>query len=234
LAQGEAQRRHGGAEGPVLHRQRAGRGALANADTWPPPDAVPTPFYLAGDGRLAREPVRHDGINYVVDAAASVAPSPRWGNVETWPADLAALGARGIQFETSPLDEEIEVTGHPVAYLRLSATVPDVDLFVYVFDIDAKGTASYVSEGCLRASHGATRPTTPGHLGLPYHRSFREDVAPLPLGQTVDLDFDLFPVSILIKAGHRIRIVIAGADAGNADAIQHTPPPTLTFQQDRA
>ena len=46
----------------------------------------------------------------------------------------------------------------------------------------------------------------------PYH-SFRErDAAAMAPGALTELRFGLFPVSVLFKRGHRIRIALAGAD----------------------
>ena len=51
---------------------------------------------------------------------------------------------------------------------------------------------------------------------LPYHgyRQADHDPAPLADGRTVRLEFDLMPVSWVFKAGHRIRLSLAGADEG--------------------
>jgi predicted acyl esterase len=40
----------------------------------------------------------------------------------------------------------------------------------------------------------------------------RLDASPLTRGEIVELTFDLFATSVVLKKGHRIRIAIAGAD----------------------
>jgi predicted acyl esterase len=55
---------------------------------------------------------------------------------------------------------------------------------------------------------------------LPYHgyRQSDHDPAPLADGRTVSLEFDLMPVSWVFKAGHRIRLSLAGADEGTFES----------------
>jgi hypothetical protein len=42
----------------------------------------------------------------------------------------------------------------------------------------------------------------------------RADARPMPPGQVVEVSFPTFPVAALIRKGHRLRISLAGADAG--------------------
>jgi predicted acyl esterase len=52
------------------------------------------------------------------------------------------------------------------------------------------------------------------NLGLPFHRCYEEDVAPLP-DQPAELVIDLMATAIIIDKGHRIRLTVTGADADN-------------------
>ncbi len=71
--------------------------------------------------------------------------------------------------------------------------------------MDKAGEIRYLVEGGLRAIHRKVfRDRPPYKIPAPYH-SFNR-------GETVKLTFGLHPISALIKKGHRIRIVIAGAD----------------------
>ncbi|MGH6610181.1 MAG: CocE/NonD family hydrolase C-terminal non-catalytic domain-containing protein, partial [Burkholderiaceae bacterium] len=56
---------------------------------------------------------------------------------------------------------------------------------------------------------------------LPWHRSFASDLEPLRPGEVAELRFDLHPVAHLFNRGHRLRLTIMGADAGNTE-----PPPS--------
>ena len=87
--------------------------------------------------------------------------------------------------------------------------------FVYVEEIDRAGNSHYVTEGVLRASHRKTSEAPFENFGLPFHRSYEEDLQPLKPGEIAELEFDLMGTAIVIDPGHRVRITIAGADAAN-------------------
>ncbi len=203
-----------------------------SARQWPLPEEKRTPYYFAADGRLTLEAPREGRDTWTVDYSASVAPAPRWSTAPTWAEDLSANDAKGITYTTAPLPADVEVTGHPVVRLWLSAEVPDADLFVYLEEVDTKGASHYVTEGALRASHRATADPGYDYLGMPWHRSFAADVAALPKGEPVELSFDLFPTSNLFDAGHRIRVTVTGADRANATTPEHTPPPRLVLHRE--
>ncbi len=87
----------------------------------------------------------------------------------------------------------------------------------------------YITEGTLRASHRAISEPPHDHLGLPYHRSFAEDLADLPAGEPVELVFDLHPTSNIFDQGHRIRVTITFADRDNTQTPELSPAPTVSI-----
>ena len=135
--------------------------------------------------------------------------------------------AKSLHFTSEVLAEDVEVTGHPVARIWISANAPDVDVFMHLEHVDAAGNSTYVTDGRLRASH--RKPAKPYYdtAGLPWHRSFREDLAPLPAGEPVELAFDLLPTSYVFKAGSRIRVAISHADPA-ALFLRSDPAPIVT------
>lgn len=150
----------------------------------------------------------------------------RW--VLMWSPDTLMLRTeadeRTLVYETPPLESEMEVTGHPVVELWVSANRSDADVFVYLSDVAPDGSVHYVTEGKLRAGfHESrdpelqTRGLRPVRPDLPWHgfRSGDYDPGALADGRVVELRFDLMPTSWLFREGHRLRISIAGADAGN-------------------
>ena len=74
----------------------------------------------------------------------------------------------GVSFTTAPLRKPLEVTGNPVTHIRIAADRPDANLFAYLEDVSADGSAYVVTEGRLKASLRATAeapfqvPGTPG------------------------------------------------------------------------
>ncbi|MES1245086.1 MAG: CocE/NonD family hydrolase [Acidobacteriota bacterium] len=207
--------------------------AWRSAKQWPLPEQKLTPYYFGADGLLTPEPPGKTGVDaFTVDYSASVVPAPRWSLRKSWPEDLSANDAKGLSYTTPPLAAAVEVTGHPVVRIWLSADVPDADLFVYLEEVDAKGASHYVTEGALRASNRAV--TDPGYdyLGMPWHRGFAADRANLPKNKPVELAFDLFPTSKIFAAGNRIRVTVTGADKANATTPERTPAPRLVLHRE--
>ena len=68
-------------------------------------------------------------------------------------------------------------------------------------------------------------------FGLPWTRSFAEDVAPLPSDPT-ELVFGLFPTDKRFRAGHRIRLTVLGADRNNHVRVYPNPPPMVAVYRD--
>ncbi len=52
-----------------------------------------------------------------------------------------------------------------------------------------------------------------------------------PAGRAEPLRFGLLPTSWLFKAGSRIRVAIAGADADHYVQVPHGRPPVLTVRR---
>jgi putative CocE/NonD family hydrolase len=217
------------------------------AQQWPLPGQKATPYYFqsgpsgsvksANDGVLDAQPppdaTAHD--DYLVDYTTSSGQRARWttgGGPDMDYGDMTGNDEKGLTFTTPPLDSDLQVTGHPIAHLWITSSAKDVDFFVYLEDVSGNGYSRYVTEGVLRASHRAVTTPPYGNLDLPYHRSYQEDVAELPPGESVELVFDLFPTSNIFRAGHRIRLTITGADSGNAQPLGQFPPPTITLYRD--
>src|SRR5262249_57689596 len=90
-------------------------------------------------------------------------------------------------------------------------------------------------EGVLRGMQrkevgAASVPYAP--LG-PAHSFLRQDAEPLGLGEAATLRFALYPTSILLRKGHRLRIALAGADAGLFARYPAAGPVTWTVYRER-
>ncbi|HEY6103357.1 MAG TPA: CocE/NonD family hydrolase, partial [bacterium] len=126
----------------------------------------------------------------------------------------------------------LDVVGHPIVHLWVSASAPDVDAFVYLEEIDARGNARYITEGNLRASHRALGQAPYQTLGLPFHSFFRRDQTPIPAGEAVELVFDLLPTAWRYSPGKRLRVTVAFADAGNFATPILNPPAAVKVYRD--
>jgi len=144
---------------------------------------------------------------------------------------MQANDQKALTFTTSPLESDLEVTGHPIVRLWFVTDAPDLDFFVYLEAVDGN-RSTYLTEGNLRASHRALSKAPFNNLGLPYHRHYKSELAPIPAGEPVELIFDLLPTSHLFRAGTRIRITVTCADADNFDTPVIDPAPNLRLLRD--
>ena len=131
---------------------------------------------------------------------------------------FAAMGD-GLTFLTPPLAHEMEITGPSALKLFASSSTPDADFFVVlrVFSGDMKEIVfqgaidphTPVAQGWLRASHRKLDKK----LSLPYRPYHTHDEKqPLKSGQTVELDIEIWPTSIVVPVGYRIALSVRGKD----------------------
>jgi putative CocE/NonD family hydrolase len=171
---------------------------------------------------------------YTVDYTTTSGEKSRWVAVEEahdYP-DMRANDEKALTYTTSPLETDVEVTGHPVVHLWISTDAPDLDVFVYLEEVDRKGKSTYITEGTLRASHRKLSQTPFNNLGLPYHSHYQSDLTPIPAGEPVELAFSLLPTSYQFHKGSRIRVTVVCADADNFDTPIINPAPRLHLLRD--
>ncbi|MFH2129591.1 MAG: CocE/NonD family hydrolase [bacterium] len=211
------------------------------ATRWPLPNEQRFRFYFAagpapgnrptGGGRLTHEqPRASTGFDtYRIDYSTTTGKSSRWRSIiqEVNYPDMSENDRKSMAYTTDPLETDLEVTGHPVVYLDVSTPVTDMDLFVYLEAVDKKGRSSYVTEGCLRASHRALGSADYTSQGLPFHPGNRNDITLLTPGEPTTLLFDLLPTARRFPEGSRIRVSIAGADADNFSTPRIDPGPEI-------
>jgi putative CocE/NonD family hydrolase len=224
------------------------RSGWHSAWQWPLPSEKRTNYYFDGtpsgsldsvnDGSLslALPPSGSGADQYQVDYSTTTGRATRWSagyDVTTKPYSQTMMftDQKGLTYTTPPLTAEVEITGHPVVHLWVTSSATDGDFFVYLEDVGEARYSRYVTEGTLRASHRAISTPPFKNLGLPYHRSYAEDIAQLP-EQPVELVFDLLPTSYVFAAGHRIRVTITCADKDTALTPQLDPPPTVRLYRD--
>jgi putative CocE/NonD family hydrolase len=215
---------------------------------WPLPTEKPANFFFSrgpansvestNDGTLSlTPPTESTGRDrYLVDYSTTSGTMTRWDNSAggsfIYP-DMTANDLKGLTYTSTPIDSVLEATGFPVAHLWISSTAKDGDFFVYLEDINEKGYSNYVSEGALRASHRLTSPPPFDNFGLPYQRSFVQDIVDLP-DQPAELAVRLLPTSYAFDRGHRIRVTITCGDADNALTPQLSPAPVVTIYWSKA
>ena len=218
-----------GNEAPV-HYFTMGKEEWRSASTWPPEEVVSETWFLQEDRALQRTPpARSATLEYQATDATTSGPGTRWTSIVNTQGHPIGYPDREEQqphlltFTTAPLVEDLEITGHPRLHLRVSCDQPDAALHVYLEEVVSEEQIHYVTEGVLRLSHRATRPA-PFTSPVLYHSHERADHQPLEPGTPVDFAMDLYPTSYWIRAGHRLRIGIAGADRDNFARIPPSGP----------
>ncbi|MBN9737367.1 MULTISPECIES: CocE/NonD family hydrolase [unclassified Pseudonocardia] len=161
---------------------------------WPPPDAQPTEWYLAPGSRLRSDSTGPAGAGtFVYDPAD---PTPTVGGPMLQPPskqhDNRDIEARDdvLVYTGAPLETDLDLLGDvsAVVYVRTDSGAGDV--FVRVCDVAPDGTSSNVTDAMHRLVPG------------------RE--ASAPDGTTV-VRMALSPTGYRVRAGHRLRVQIAGA-----------------------
>ena len=138
--------------------------------------------------------------------------------------ERSASDRQALTYDTEILTADREVTGHPIVKLYVSSNQADGDFHVYLTDVDPRGKSFYVTEGRLRAGWHRTYPDDSQVKNridikpdLPWHgfRTGQYSQNPLAGGKIRKLEFALSPTSYVFRKGHKMRLVIAGADAEN-------------------
>jgi putative CocE/NonD family hydrolase len=206
------------------------------ADTWPVPARTVTLYFGPGHTLEAKRPTEPDGEDtYQVNPLADTGPESRWntgvGSRRVDYPDRRKEDDKLLVYQSATLPTDVEVTGHPLITLEVTSNRTDGDFFVYLEDVEPGGRVSYVTEGLLRAIHRKlSSDPAPYQDVVPYRTFERKDAQPLVPGENAELVFDLLPTSYLFRAGHALRVALAGADAGHF-ANRHGEPPTLTFHR---
>lgn len=213
---------------PPVHYFTVGEGRWKSCDDWPPPGYDPLPLYFGPDGALGHEePGDHSGEDtYTVDFRSSSGTGSRWrtqanfaGAVIGWP-DRAEQDSRLLVYDSSPLDSDLEVTGHPHVEMHMSIDTIDTAVHAYLEEVTPQGEVRHVTEGMLRAiNREEAEPSNEWDRLEPYHTFLRADARLCAPGETFTLRFGLIACSYLFRAGSRIRLALAGADADNFERI---------------
>ena len=235
-------------EAPIHYYLQDGpkKGTWQTSDQWPLAAQISTNYYF-GPGKSGSVASTNDGSltpaspavasasdTYRVDYTTTTGTKTRWGAVEeahVYP-DLSAHDARALTYTTPPLETDVEVTGHPVVHLWLSTAAPDLDIFVYLEEVDSNGKSIYLTESDLRASHRKLVQAPFNTFGLPYQSHLQADQEPILASEPFELTFSLLPTSYQFHAGSRIRITVAFADAGNFGTPVLNPAPTVDLLRD--
>lgn len=196
-----------------------GSGRWNVTDEWPPKGFTPKKWYFATDNNLSTVlPQNSEGADsYTINYEATTGRRNRWftngGAGDVVYPDRAEEDKKLLTYTSPPMEQDVEITGHPIVTLFVSSSHEDGAFFVYLEDVSPEGRVTYITEGQLRALVRKITDEKPLYTKFGPHRTERRaDAIPLIPGEMAELKFNLWATSVLIKKGHRIRIAIAGAD----------------------
>ncbi|MEE6165440.1 MULTISPECIES: CocE/NonD family hydrolase [unclassified Mycolicibacterium] len=127
--------------------------------------------------------------------------------------------SEGVMFTTPVLTADLEITGPAALKLFVASTTSDADLFVTMHLFDPAGDEVLwptafepngpLAQGWLRMSHRAKDE----QRSLPYRPWHKHTCsAPLTPGVSYEADVEIWPLSVVAPAGHRIGLSVRGRD----------------------
>ena len=204
---------------------------------WPLSNTQMQRFYLAEGYQLSpTAPAEKEAFDrYQVDSTTSTGSNNRWHQQlghPTFFVDRREEDKKLLTYDSLPLERDVEITGHPVVHLFVRSSATDGQFFAYLETVDPDGRVRLLTEGQLRALHRKVSDETPPYTMFgPYHSLKEKDAEPLIPGEVAEIAFDLFPISVLLKQGQRIRLAIAGADSSVFESISGCESPEITVER---
>ena len=160
--------------------------------SWPPAQIKPQTWYL-GEGHLSPAALSHSTVVYRADKIVGL-QKPEWLPFppEGMPGEQTPDDRKSLVFDTQALGADVEILGHPVARIRVSADRPVAKLALRLCEVTPEGKSWLVSYGLLNLTH----------------RNSHEHPSALTAGEFYDVDIKMFMVAHRFKRGHRIRIAL--------------------------
>jgi hypothetical protein len=195
---------------------------------WPLPRLAPSSLHLRAGGRLSPAAPRGSEtpdtfLQHPLSGICSQSTS-QWtaGLTEPLPCttDNRLNEATQPTYTTAPMTGDLRLSGPALARLWVTTTASDAVLSVRLTDVAPDGSSQELSGGWLagsfRALDGDRSRWVRGTLLQPWHPFTRSSVMPVTAGKPMRMDVEIFPVSAVIKKGHRLRITVGPSDFPHA------------------
>lgn len=136
----------------------------------------------------------------------------------------------GVTFTSAPLPGPLELTGPLAADLHISTDGDDADLFLTLRafapggeEVTFRGAndpRAPLSQGWLRLSHRAVDPAR-SRPGRPWHP--HQAAEPVRPGQAYPVAVEMWPTCVVLPAGCRLALTVAGRDFARPGAPEDGP-----------
>lgn len=200
----------------------------------PLPEAQYRARWLHPEGGLSEsQPQDGAAMGYAVDHEVSLGIMGRHSyyvdDLYLNTADLDARAERCLTFTSEPLEADLEIVGWPALELEVSTDSDRGAVVATLEQIGEDGGAAYLSEGFINFAHRRAVTDPGGHEGPVWHSWSKADLAPVAPGAPMDVRLELYPIACRVRAGERLRLTLAGADADNLVVPTIGDSATLTF-----
>ena len=170
------------------------RGAWVSEPTWPADEIKARTLCLNAEGLQVRAGAQAL-LTHRTDLTIGFAN--RWsgasGDPETWWRDQATDDARCLRFDSSPLQEPLDIMGEPVFQVRVRADKPVAKLFARLTEVTPEGRSNFVSFALLNLTH----------------RNSDEKPAAVVAGQDYDVRLKGHFACYRFSRGSRIRVALS-------------------------
>ena len=168
-------------------------------EDYPPPEVERAVFHLGPEGTLSESVPGSGGTDsFEYDATVGV-HSDLWdsmGVVTGLPSDQRFDELKGITYTTSPFGEDMEICGVPEAVIQHASTVHEPLVVAKLCDVSPDGRSTMITAGWLDVDWAKSLSSSWGEV--------------LEDGASVRLS--LIPTCYVIRAGHRLRLFLAGSN----------------------
>ncbi len=227
----------GAAPEKALYYYTMGEEKWKKVTNWPPQGQKTMKWYLNEKNALTvTEPENPDGKDeYKVNFEATTGIRNRWYtllSLHIFYPNREEEDSKCLIYTSAPLENDLEITGHPIVSLYLSSTHSDGMIHAHLEFLDEKNVIHWVTDGQLRFIHRKISTETPPYnIFVPYHSYKNKDNWPLIPGEVAEIKFGMYPTSILLRKGFKLRLVIAGADKDSFARYPKEDNPTLTIER---
>lgn len=202
-----------------------------------PPAAAPTQWHLQPGGALRPQALQEaQTAQFQTRFAVSSGRHTRFERLAAqaivdYYQDWAAHEAQMCSFLSDPLPHDMELAGHPLLKLNVACSEGDGALFAYLSELEEDGNLVYITEGCLRLAHRATREAPERYrTAWPFRDFSRASARRMVPGEMEAVQIPLLPIGWRLSAGSRLKLSLSGADAEHFQQVPHGRPPRYTLR----
>ena len=210
------------------------------AQAWPLPEVANQNWHLSAqasgcidsayDGSLSSETgSQSTPADYQVDYDVTMGDCDRMRfmlrDVVIRHPDLVERARKCMTFTGPVIETGMDITGSPTLHLQLQTSASSGAVFATLEAVLPDGDVFHITEGWLNLEHRKISRCPRPHAGSAWHSQRSEDLLPVVPGEWMQVGLELYPVSVHVPVGSRLRLTLAGCDKGNLHVPELEPVP---------